>query len=36
VRDRRRGNAVAVAVIVFGMPLRLAAMSFVYGVGFGC
>src|SRR5213596_2411043 len=29
------GTAVLVAVIVFGMPLRLAGMSFVYGVGFG-
>src|SRR2546426_3545530 len=29
------GTAVAVAVIVFGMPFRLAGMSFVYGVGFG-
>src|SRR5690348_16532239 len=29
------GTAVAVAVIVFGMPLSLAGMSFVYGVGFG-
>jgi lactate permease len=29
------GTAVLVAVAVFGMPLRLAAMSFVYGVGFG-
>ena len=29
------GTAVAVAVIIFGMPLRLAGMSFVYGVGFG-
>ncbi len=28
-------TAVLVAVAVFGMPLRLAAMSFVYGVGFG-
>src|SRR5213078_4398504 len=28
-------TAVAVAVIIFGMPLRLAGMSFVYGVGFG-
>src|SRR3989449_10513175 len=29
------GAAVLVAVLVFGMPLRLAGMSFVYGVGFG-
>src|SRR5437588_2697200 len=29
------GTAVVVAVIVFGMPFRLAGMSFVYGVGFG-
>src|SRR5438477_12724716 len=29
------GTAVAVAVIIFGMPLRLAGMRFVYGVGFG-
>ena len=29
------GTAVLVAVAVFGMPVRLAAMSFVYGVGFG-
>src|SRR6267143_682741 len=29
------GTAVLVAVAVFGMPLQLAAMSFVYGVGFG-
>src|SRR6266576_3696725 len=29
------GTAVAVAVIVFGMPFRLAGMSFVYGGGFG-
>src|SRR5881398_3974069 len=29
------GTAVLVAVIVFGMPLRLAGMSYVYGVGFG-
>jgi len=29
------GTAVLVAVAVFGMPLRLAAMSFVYGVAFG-
>src|SRR2546425_11264627 len=29
------GTAVAVAVIVFGMPFRLAGVSFVYGVGFG-
>src|SRR5213076_592700 len=29
------GTAVLVAVAVFGMPLRLAGMSFVYGVGFG-
>src|SRR6266566_9853780 len=29
------GTAVLVAVLVFGMPLRLAGMSFVYGVGFG-
>ena len=28
-------TAVVVAVLVFGMPARLAAMSFVYGVGFG-
>src|SRR6266700_2877757 len=28
-------TAVLVAVAIFGMPLRLAAMSFVYGVGFG-
>src|SRR5438309_2166773 len=28
-------TAVLVAVTVFGMPLRLAGMSFVYGVGFG-
>src|SRR5207302_9866372 len=29
------GTAVLVAVAAFGMPLRLAGMSFVYGVGFG-
>ncbi|HMH82789.1 MAG TPA: L-lactate permease [Gemmatimonadales bacterium] len=29
------GTAVLVAVTIFGMPLRLAGMSFVYGVGFG-
>src|SRR5205085_764980 len=29
------GTAVVVAVIVFGMPFRLAGVSFVYGVGFG-
>src|SRR5207248_8177779 len=29
------GTAVLVAVLVFGMPVRLAGMSFVYGVGFG-
>src|SRR6266568_2290009 len=29
------GTAVLVAVLVFGMPFRLAGMSFVYGVGFG-
>src|SRR2546429_9081439 len=29
------GTAVLVAVLDFGMPLRLAGMSFVYGVGFG-
>src|SRR5213083_2732665 len=29
------GTAVLVAVIIFGMPVRLAGMSFVYGVGFG-
>src|SRR5213075_3224494 len=29
------GTAVLVAVAVFGMPFRLAGMSFVYGVGFG-
>src|SRR5213596_1938633 len=29
------GTAVLVAVIIFGMPLRLAGMSFLYGVGFG-
>ena len=29
------GTAVLVAVAVFGMPLRLAAMSFLYGVAFG-
>src|SRR5438876_1492858 len=29
------GTAVLVAVIIFGMPLRRAGMSFVYGVGFG-
>src|SRR2546421_12731845 len=29
------GAAVLVAVLVFGMPLRLAGMSFVYGGGFG-
>src|SRR6266496_536941 len=28
-------TAVVVAVTVFGMPFRLAGMSFVYGVGFG-
>src|SRR6266699_2302533 len=28
-------TAVLVAVTVFGMPFRLAGMSFVYGVGFG-
>src|SRR2546429_9811096 len=28
------GAAGLVAVLVFGMPLRLAGMSFVYGVGF--
>src|SRR5207249_6637800 len=29
------GTAVLVAVTVFRMPLRLAGMSFEYGVGFG-
>ena len=29
------GTAVVVAVTIFGMPFPLAAMSFVYGVGFG-
>src|SRR3989475_3997478 len=29
------GTAVAGAVIVFGMPFRLAGVSFVYGGGFG-
>src|SRR2546427_12548047 len=29
------GTAVAVAVIVFGVPFRLAGMSFRYGGGFG-
>src|SRR5437879_11769040 len=29
------GTAVVVAVTEFGMPLQLAGMSFVYGVGFG-
>src|SRR2546426_8656693 len=29
------GTAVVVAVTVFGMPLSLAGMSFLYGVGFG-
>src|ERR1043166_3758038 len=29
------GTAVLVAVLVFGMPFRLATMSFVFGVGFG-
>src|SRR2546426_4925341 len=29
------GTAVVVAVTVFGMPLQLAGMSFVYGGGFG-
>src|SRR2546430_13330619 len=29
------GTAVLVAVIVFGMPLRLAGGGFVYGGGFG-
>src|SRR5256884_6569069 len=29
------GTAVLVAVLVFGVPLRLAGMSFVYGGGFG-
>src|SRR5437773_10699620 len=29
------GTAVAVAVVVFGMPVRLAGMGVVYGVGFG-
>src|SRR5438874_12153206 len=29
------GTAVAVAVIVFGMPFRLAGMGLVFGVGFG-
>ncbi|HYT72754.1 MAG TPA: L-lactate permease [Gemmatimonadales bacterium] len=29
------GTAVAVAVTIFGMPLPLAGMSFLYGVGFG-
>src|SRR2546426_9531740 len=29
------GTAVAVAVLIFGVPFRLAGMSFVYGVGFG-
>src|SRR2546428_12778174 len=29
------GTAVAVAVLIFGMPFRLAGMSFVSGVGFG-
>src|SRR5207245_9294011 len=28
-------TAVVVAVTIFGMPLRLAGMSFVYGVGVG-
>src|SRR5438067_6230309 len=28
-------TAVLVAVLVFGMPARLAGMSFLYGVGFG-
>ncbi len=28
-------TAVAVAVAIFGMPFRLAGMSFLYGVGFG-
>src|SRR5207302_1575138 len=28
-------TAVLVAVLVFGMPVRLAGMSFLYGVGFG-
>src|SRR5207245_1462293 len=28
-------TAVVVAVLIFGMPFRLAGMSFVYGVGFG-
>ncbi len=29
------GTAVLVAVSVFGMPVSLAGMSFLYGVGFG-
>src|SRR2546427_13146480 len=29
------GTAGAVAVLIFGMPFRLAGMSFVYGGGFG-
>src|SRR5437762_13232245 len=29
------GTAVLVGVLVFGMPLRLAGMTFAYGVGFG-
>src|SRR2546423_9782853 len=29
------GTAVAVAVLVFGMPFRLPGLSFVYGGGFG-
>src|SRR2546429_4151638 len=29
------GTAVAVAVLIFGMPASLAGMSFLYGVGFG-
>ncbi len=29
------GTAVLVAVVVFGMPVSLAGMSFLYGVGFG-
>src|SRR5262249_29447394 len=28
-------TALALAVLVYGMPVRMAAMSFVYGVGFG-
>src|SRR3989454_2491424 len=29
------GTAVAVAVLIFGMPFPLAGMSFLYGVAFG-